>query len=555
MTSDAQFKIDIKTTADTAALEKSIAILTRARDIARQAGQDTSLYDAAIQRNKDSLNEAAHAAETAGQKTSEAAEHSTLSHHHLAHAIRAVGAEFGGAGELGMLAYGGQLAAIGLLLTAVDAWKKKIKEAAKAQEALAAQIVAVSDAATKAMQDSTTAASASINQLAIEQGKLNAAYAAGDTAMQNRLKLYGEEVDGVLKVQEAKEKAYEAELDQKVALGAMSKETAEGLKAEQHLNLDIARAHGDERKLNEEITERQSELLRAKDRLNGADQKARDDSLAAEKPLAGQAAASAENAAQQAKRTLHIKYQMNQGTDYETQGNFSGTKEDAEKRVAEATLQKKELVRGGNLIEAGQRQDEINALTAAIAAEDHRNERFKQKAELDKEALERQKGITAQAEAQLQKDQELARSGQARIDLLEKELELHRKINAAVQEQTQAAANTRAHTASAEETRTVAAGRGSTAENAEIGDQAAQDHYAREGGAQAFQDIGNLHQQVFAARSAVHSGHGDAHALNDYHNEVLGLIRDVHTSAAQRVDLDGLRRQVEQLQSQVHNSR
>ncbi len=91
----AEFQIVIDTKADTAALEKTISILERARETAAKAGQDTALYDAALEKNKATLAAAAKAhekagkaAEDAGKKMGEAFE---IHGHTARHAIHLIG--------------------------------------------------------------------------------------------------------------------------------------------------------------------------------------------------------------------------------------------------------------------------------------------------------------------------------------------------------------------------------------------------------------------------------------------------------------------------------
>jgi hypothetical protein len=90
---------------------------------------------------------------------------------------------------------------------------------------------------------------------------------------------------------------------------------------------------------------------------------------------------------------------------------------------------------------------------------------------------------------------------------------------------------------------------------AEYHNQQSQDQWSARSGSEIGGDIRDLRGQVSGARSAVGSGQGDARALEEYHNEDLGLIRDVHASATQRISLEELRRQVENLQYQIAMNR
>src|SRR5208282_1429743 len=112
-TTRADFEIHVKATADTAPLKDTGKALASVTENIKDAG-------------------------TAAGETQHKTDHLSLSHHELHKAIHAVGHEFGNIGQLGMLAYGGPLAAIGVLLELTTLLKKQFEEVAAAAAALAA---------------------------------------------------------------------------------------------------------------------------------------------------------------------------------------------------------------------------------------------------------------------------------------------------------------------------------------------------------------------------------------------------------------------------------
>jgi hypothetical protein len=405
-TTRADFEIHVKATADTAPLKDTGKALATVAENIKDAG-------------------------SAAGKTQHSTDHLTLSHHQLHQAIHAVGKEFGGIGELGMLAYGGPLAAIGVLLELTNLLKKHFEEVAEAAAKVAAETRAISESSVKAMSDSAAAHRAAIAAIAEDEAKLNTAYAEGNTAMENRLTLFNEEVEGVLKVQEAREKAWEADLDQRVAAGQMDKDKAAQLKADARFQFDVLKDKGDERKMREHLVELENQQLQARAGLGGKDQSALTAAQAAEDTAAGRAAKAKTNAEQVAKSGVEISYGEKWLTGESISEHFASRAAlAAELDATRSSLQ--------NLKERGLRPDitspeqdpRFAALQRGLTAFDGRVQSAGRLENQEQAKLKHQTAITAAAETQLKHDSEVTRTVEDRIDLLKEELELRRKINA-----------------------------------------------------------------------------------------------------------------------------
>ncbi|HZM03449.1 MAG TPA: hypothetical protein VFC44_10515, partial [Candidatus Saccharimonadales bacterium] len=246
-----QFQIQVVTTADTAALEKTIATLNEVKKTEAALGHDTSQIEQILDVKNAELDKA-KAAEEAGKKQVKAAEDTTLSHRELREAVSAVGRQFGGLADVGLW-LNPTTAALAALLAAVEGVKKVFEQLQAPVDAFNAEMLALDDSKLKSAAESASGMSESLSDIVNTEKKLQAAYESGTTAMDHRIKKYGEEQDAILKVEEAREKAFEAEIDLLAKSGAISKEEADRRKEQAQLQLDSDRGAIDQKKLRFEI--------------------------------------------------------------------------------------------------------------------------------------------------------------------------------------------------------------------------------------------------------------------------------------------------------------
>ncbi|HEX3717107.1 MAG TPA: hypothetical protein VH595_03990 [Verrucomicrobiae bacterium] len=419
--------------------------------------------------------------EEAHEKIHEGAHKSELDHRELRESVSAVAAQFGGLADVGLW-LNPMTAALAAVLFLVEKFKERLNEATEAAAQLAAQTEAVNAAQMKAFADAANSAAEAMQQLDIEQEKLNTAYARGDSAMENRVKQYAAEKDAILQVEEAKEQAFEAEIRRQAALGKISKETADATISQAKLQLDAQRGASDESKLQEEITERQKQLAAARGNLQtGKDQNAIRAAEGAETPLASKAAASEESAKQAATGDIQQTYTNWRGSE----STFSGNVEALKKQIAEQRQTQQEAEEQGHTVIAERYKHDADALQDILNRQEKYIENLQKIAELDKQNLTQAKAHTEGATDQYRHDQDMDRSGQDRINTLQKQLDLLKQTHAAVQAQHQATANTNAQTEAIEQRQRVQSGHGTPAEQRAQAEQDAISSTARERGPQA----------------------------------------------------------------------
>lgn len=292
---------------------------------------------------------------------------------------------------------------------------------------------------------------ASLSAIINEEDRLDAAYRTGNTAIGERIRKYGEEKDAILAVDEAKEKAFEAEIGRRVKLGLMSKEQGEAMKESARLALDTERGATDQAKLKFEIEQRQKELDDARERLStGADANA----FAAAKTAEG--GATIRLAGRQSVLESASKAEIDSGFDIPGRARlFSGLPTDTkfksvdemQKAIQDAQGTQEYLAETGRInwhsAKAGDGDraflnqyltDYIKGIQDAMHA--HRNYTGNLQKEVDvaKEASETAKSHTAIAEDQLKRDEEINRSGQDHIDTLQAQYVIQESRNAQVQQ-------------------------------------------------------------------------------------------------------------------------
>jgi len=266
------------------------------------------------------------------------------------------------------------------------------------------------------------------------QAKLTDAYKSGDAAIENRIKLYAAEVDALIKVEDAREKAFEAEIDRQVREGKLTQAQGDAAKENARLQLDQFKGSTDQAKLQNEITERQKQLQTARKNVNsGTDQAAIDAARDAELPSAADAAdygRQAEEAAK-AKGLFRNIYGYNKAYSMEDLKNeLISTEEN--KKDAEAT-------------------DDWDALHEAYlqSIKDEiksREKNIRNLEELQTTAQQenaQRKTATEIAQKRMDHDQDIVRSGPDRINALKQQSSSQAKTDAQVQRYNADAADAR----------------------------------------------------------------------------------------------------------------
>ncbi|HEX3716581.1 MAG TPA: hypothetical protein VH595_01325 [Verrucomicrobiae bacterium] len=494
--------------------------------------------------------------EEAHEKIHEGAHKSELDHRELRESVSAVAAQFGGLADVGLW-LSPMTAALAIVLAAVERFKEVINQANEASERLAETTNAINNAGIKAFADASRSAAEAMQSLDIEQTKLNATYASGDAAMQNRIKQYGEEKDALLKVEEAKEQAFEAEIHRQVTLGQISKERGDAVISQAKLQLEAQQGANDQAKLAEEIQERQKQLAQAQRNLEGADQAAIRTAHAKEEPLAADSARSKEAASQAEKGAIDVYY----GGQNEHYQNREGL---------QASIGKvKDTIEGNE--ELGQPEEalkpfreQLQTYQDALKAHDAYVENLNRDADIRKSKLTEAQARTEQANDQFRRDREINRTGTDEIDALQSKYERQAKTNAAVQAQHQATANTNAQTEAIEQRQRVQSGHGTPAEQRARAEQDAINATARERGPQANIDASQTLTKTELLESTLRgmprsdqTQHmGEMNRLLDL---MLGYLENgsvtpaMHNALAGKVN--GLETMLHDLQSQSNNSR
>jgi hypothetical protein len=526
-----QYRIDIKTSADVSGAEKQKAALKDITTAARQTGEE--------------LNQAGRQAELAHEKGGEGAHKAELKERELKESVRAVAQQFGGLADVGLWV-NPMTAGLAAVLFLVDQIKEHFNSVSEAAAQLAEQADALESAKLKSFAESAKSAAEAMQALAIEQEKLNTAYAAGDSAMDNRVKQYAAEKDAVLKVAEAKEQAFEAEIHQRVVLGTITKEAGEAAIAQAKLAIDAQRGVSDQAKLQDEIAERKKQLAQARNNLLfGKDQDAIDRASGSESPLAAAAAQSEEAAKQAAQSKFDANFKSILG------GNepFHGTIEDLKKLLAGERDKQNDAET--NADKAGSDLHKFNAeqLQEVLTRQQQYIANLERIAELDKQHLTQAKARTEAATEQYRHDSELDRSGADRIAALQQQLDLQKKTTEAVQAQHEAAARTNAQTGAIEQFNRLGGNQAPSPFSTETGPQAIID--AREAITKARIASANLRYRKPGDASAEENA--ELHGLLD---EIVAFSQNHSASLASlRGELQDQRRIIQELLSRESHSR
>lgn len=360
-------------------------------------------------------------AEEAGRETVKAGEKSTISHRELREAVHGVGRAFGeqipGIG----LWLNPQLAALAAVLASVEYLKKAWETLEAPALALNDALLALDASKLASAAESASALATALGEVADKASDLQASFDRGDTAMEDSIKLYGEKKDAIVKVAEAEEKAFEAELDHQSALNPARKEANDAAKEAARLALDSLRGQNDEAKLAFQIQQRENDFESARLRILGGND--RNAIIAAEKAAAGPEAAAkraaAELAAAQKPAPIGIEGQYQY--------------EDIDK-ARKAVL---------GLRQAAQEDEEVGATHAAeVFAKEARDlQAVIDQRENYVKNLQKLKDIAdanakhagqdvANAKAQEEADQKLSIQGGARIKSLQDELAILQQVNA-----------------------------------------------------------------------------------------------------------------------------
>jgi DNA repair exonuclease SbcCD ATPase subunit len=381
--------------------------------------------------------------EKAHDKVKEGAHKAELGHRELRESVSAVAAQFGGLADVGLW-LNPMTAALAAVLFLVEKLKERFNEATEAAENLATQTDAINIAGMKGLADAARSAAESVQALAIEQAKLNTAYADGDTAMQSRIVQYAAERDAVMKVEEAKEQAFEAEIRRQVVLVAISKDRGDAIIAQAKLELEKNKGLNDQAKLQEEITEHEKQLAAARRNLeSGADENAVRSARAGESPFAQRAGASAEAAEQAAKGKFSGSFTTSGGGTE----NFTGTTDELRQRIQKLRQDQQENEELGHPDLASQYSHDAEQLEDILKRQEKYIENLKTIAELDKQKLTAAKAHTEQADEQFRRDSEINRTAPDQIQTLRDQYQRQARTNADVLQQHRNAAATNADAA------------------------------------------------------------------------------------------------------------
>jgi hypothetical protein len=496
-----EFPIKIRTDLDGKGLKEASAEFADLQ-------KETKLADEQLKQTVVTHEDVGKKAEESGKKQVEHAEKATLSHRELRESVSAVGRQFGGLADVGLwlnpmtAGLAAVLALVGLLKSAIDFLAAPI-------EAANAALVAMDASRIKSAAESASALATSLGEIPDKESAIQAAFARGTTAMDNRIKLYDEQRAGIVKVAEAEEKAFEAELEHKVVMGSMTKEQADAAKEQAKLALDSLRGQNDEAKLQFEIQQRLEAFNAAKVRTKtGVDTNA---IATAEGALAGP-----KSDADAAKAALNIG--QNETVHH---GFFGDLKlDEAKKKLLELTETLRETkpndANANILIE---KKYQAEQLAAEIKAHEAKMKPLEEAANAADVAQKHAEQNVKNAKDQEEADAKLAIEGAARIKSLQDELAILQQTNTAVQ-----AANTRAagsRTAGAADT-----GAQETFHHA----QELEKHLAEHGGTRAeFVELNALMARLveFARTNADYIA-SHAHTIADLKRQVDGIEQVQH---------------------------
>ncbi len=191
-----------------------------------------------------------------GHKQVEAAEKSTLSHREEREALRGVGETLGA--QIPMLGLWLNQATAGLagVLAGAELLKQGLEVMNEPLAQANALLLAIDASRLQSAAQAASAMATALGDIQDKESDMQASFARGTTALENRLKLYDAQKDAVVKVAEAQERAFEAELDHQTALNPLLKEQNDAAKERARLQLDLLRGSSDAAKLQNEIHER-----------------------------------------------------------------------------------------------------------------------------------------------------------------------------------------------------------------------------------------------------------------------------------------------------------
>jgi hypothetical protein len=405
----------------------------------KQAGEEfdalakeTKLANEQLAQTATTHQDVSNKAQEAGHIQQDAAKKSTLSHRELREAVGAVGRQFGGLADVGLW-LNPELAALAAVLIAVEAIKRIFEQLKAPIDAANAAIQAISDAKLKAAAESARSLSSALSSIADEEDRLDAAYRTGDEAIDARIKKYDEEKSALLKLEEAKEKAYEAEIDREVALGLISKETGEALKEKARLTLDAERGATDQAKLHFEIEQRSAQLSDAQGRLNSsADLRAigSADAAAGQTNTRFETTAAAQKSVEEGPITANGKTYKNRKELAEAQTEAASDLQEQEERGgwASGTPEEAAIVAVTKQVKA-----QKAAIDEALRSHDAYVAELARETEQAKETNDSAKSRLDTQREQLKHDEKLNRSGPARIKSLQDQYDIQQKSNADIQ--------------------------------------------------------------------------------------------------------------------------
>lgn len=253
-----EFQVAIKTPLDDSGIKKAGEGFEKLGDSAKDAGK--------------AVGETGEHGEEAGKKISKGAEESTLKHHELKEAVRAVSQQFGGLADVGLW-LSPLTAALAAVLFIVDKLKEHFSELTQRAIEAAAKMREINSERIEALSNAARNAAANIAAMVRALAGIADGEKDGDKAMQQRIELLGEEAEAVKKVAQAREKSYEADVDQQVDQGKITKEEGEKRKNIARGSLEDFENSTNKRKEELVIGEHQRQLDEARGRLKDGEQK------------------------------------------------------------------------------------------------------------------------------------------------------------------------------------------------------------------------------------------------------------------------------------------
>lgn len=336
--------------------------------------------------------------------------------------LRLLSAQAGPLGEIIRTAFSPELVGLAAFMSAIEGVRAMFAALQKQVDDYNESMRAIDAAKAKALADTTHDAAKAAADFAAAQAKLDDESASADKLMAARIKTYNDQVEAVQKVNEAQEKAFEAEIDRRASLGQITKEQAESAKSRGRLDLDAARGAIDQAKLQNEIDERQRQLDEANRRLqNGSDQRPIETANAARK---SSAAAASDYDAQ-------IKYQL--GRVIQVSDIASGNIEELKKQAQELREIAEENEEGGTGTDPQVFRAQAAAVEDAIRSQESfiaNLQTLKDRQDAAADAAKRAADTAREREAV---DCEIVRSGPDQIAELQRQAELQKRTQAQVQ--------------------------------------------------------------------------------------------------------------------------